>query len=120
LAICTSEQLPLEKHKKIEKKERKTLIRRLFIITKLKNPLLMLIVLFMLQNDENSPKKKPFDYIINIYFKFQKNWIKFMMISEIEFNCFQTNFMLELFMCLRLKLLKLFCKFYSLKNKSNF
>jgi hypothetical protein len=30
-----------------------------------------------------------------------------MMISEIEFNCFQINFMLELFMCLRLELLKL-------------
>jgi hypothetical protein len=59
--------------------------------------------------------KKPFDYIINIYYKFQSFWIKFTTISEIEFNCFQINFMLELFMCLRLELLKLFWNFYSLK-----
>jgi hypothetical protein len=36
LAICTYEQLPLEQHKKIEKKEKKRLIRRVFLFTKLK------------------------------------------------------------------------------------
>jgi hypothetical protein len=67
----------------------------------------MLIVLFMFAKLWKFTQKKTFGYIINIYFKFQKIWIKFMMISEIEFNCFQINFMLELFMCLRLELLKL-------------
>ncbi len=37
-----------------------------------------------------------------------------MMISKIELKCFQINLVLELFMCLRLELLELFLKFYSL------
>ncbi len=37
-----------------------------------------------------------------------------MMISNIEPKCFQINFMLELFMCLRLELLELLKKNYSL------
>ncbi len=37
-----------------------------------------------------------------------------MMISKIELKCFQINLMLELFMCLRFKLLNLFLKIYSL------
>jgi hypothetical protein len=39
--------------------------------------------------------------------KFQKNWIKVIMISKIKLKIFQINLMLELFICLTLKLLKL-------------
>ncbi len=63
---------------------------------------------------------KTFSYIINIYFKLKKNWIRFMMISKIELKCFQMNLMLELFMCLSLKLLELFKKNYSLGVTSFF
>jgi hypothetical protein len=58
--------------------------------------------------------KKTFGYIINIYFHFKKNWIRFMMISKIEIECFQINLMLNLLMHLRLELLKLFLNIYSL------
>jgi hypothetical protein len=51
--------------------------------------------------------KKIFGNIINIYLKFQINWIRFMMISKIELKCFQINLMLEFFMCLRLELLEI-------------
>jgi len=37
-------------------------------------------------------KNKFFGYMINIYFKFSKDWIRFMMISKIEFKCFQIDF----------------------------
>ncbi len=37
-----------------------------------------------------------------------------MMISEIELKCFKIHLMLELFMCLRLELLKLLLNCYSL------
>ncbi len=37
-----------------------------------------------------------------------------MMISKIELKCFKINLMFELFMCLRLELLKLLLNFYSL------
>jgi hypothetical protein len=46
-----------------------------------------------------------------------------MMISKIELKCFKINLMFELFMCLRLELLKLLLNFYSLgviKKNSNF
>jgi hypothetical protein len=36
-----------------------------------------------------------------------------MMISKIEFKCFQINLMLELFMCLRLEFLELNLNLYS-------
>jgi len=47
--------------------------------------------------------------------KFQKHWIGFMMISKIELKRFQINLMLELFMRLRLELLELIKKIYSLR-----
>jgi len=47
--------------------------------------------------------------------KFQKHWIGFMMISKIELKRFQINLMLELFMLLRLELLELIKKIYSLR-----
>ncbi len=43
-----------------------------------------------------------------------------MMISKIELKCFQINLMFESFTCLRLELLELFLKIYSLKENSNF
>jgi hypothetical protein len=46
--------------------------------------------------------------------KFQKNWIKVTMISNIKLKSFQINLMLELFICLILELLKLLINFYSL------
>jgi hypothetical protein len=58
--------------------------------------------------------KKTFGYIINIYFHFKKNWIRFMMISKIAIECFQINLMLNLLMHLRLELLKLVLNIYSL------
>jgi hypothetical protein len=46
---------------------------------------------------------------------FQKNWIRFTIISKIKLFFFQINLMLELFMCLMLELLGLFLKNYSLE-----
>ncbi len=54
----TYEQLPLEQHKKIEKKRFFFLIRRAFLFIKLKNILLMLIVLFMFAKWWKFTKKK--------------------------------------------------------------
>jgi len=45
--------------------------------------------------------------------KFQKNWIRFIMISKVELKSFQISLMLELFMCLMLELLGLSQNFYS-------
>jgi len=74
------------------------------------------MALLCLQNGGNSPQKKnSFTSLINIYFLFSKNWIKFIMISKIELKSFQINLMLELFMCLMFGLLLLLIKFYSLK-----
>jgi hypothetical protein len=47
--------------------------------------------------------------------KFQKNWIRFIVISKIEFKSFQINLMLEFFMCLMLELFKNFEKKISLR-----
>jgi hypothetical protein len=47
-----------------------------------------------------------------IILKFQKNWIRFIMISNIECKSFQINLMLELFMCLMLEFLNLNLNFY--------
>ncbi len=58
--------------------------------------------------------KKPLVTSLIFILNFQKNWIRFMMISKIELKRFQINLMLELFMCLRLKLLELLFKNYSL------
>jgi hypothetical protein len=58
--------------------------------------------------------KEPLVTSLIFILKFQKNWIRFMMISDIELKCFKINLMLDLFMCFRLELLKLFLKFYSL------
>ncbi len=66
----------------------------------------MLMALFMLQNGGNVPLKKHLVTSLIIILVFQKNWIRFMMISKIELKCFQINLVLELFMCLRLQLLK--------------
>jgi hypothetical protein len=63
----------------------------------------MLMAFLCLQNGENSAKKN-FGYIINIYFKYSKNWIRFIIISKFKLKCFQINLMLKLFMCLRLEL----------------
>jgi hypothetical protein len=59
--------------------------------------MLMLMALY-LQNDENSPTKKPLVTSLTFIVNFQKNWIRFMMISKIEIKGFQINLMLELFM----------------------
>ncbi len=55
--------------------------------------------------------------IISLIFisKFQKNWIRFIVISKIEFKNFQINLMLEIFMCLMLEFKKLFENFFSLR-----
>ncbi len=50
---------------------------------------------------------------------FQKNWIRFIMISKIKLKSFHINLMLELFMCLMLELLKLF-KFFLLSRGNLF
>jgi hypothetical protein len=50
-------------------------------------------------------------YILN----FQNIWKRFLMISKIELKIFQINFIVRLFMCLTLELLKLFLDFYSFK-----
>jgi hypothetical protein len=47
-------------------------------------------------------------------FKFQKHWISFIMISNIELKSFQIHLMLELFTCLMLESLVLLLNFYSL------
>jgi hypothetical protein len=47
---------------------------------------------------------------------FQKNWIRFIMISKIKLKKFQVNLMLKLFIYLMLELLKLLLNFYSLSN----
>jgi hypothetical protein len=51
-----------------------------------------------LQNGGNSPPKKPLVTSLVFVLNFQKNWIRFMMISKIEIKCFQINLMLKLFM----------------------
>jgi hypothetical protein len=58
--------------------------------------------------------KKPLFTSLIFILKFQINWIRFMMISKIELKCFQINLILEIFLCLRLELLELFLKIYSL------
>ncbi len=50
---------------------------------------------------------------------FQKNWIRFIMISKIKLKSFHINLMLELFMCLMLELLKL-SKFFLLSRGNLF
>jgi hypothetical protein len=67
-----------------------------------------------LQIDENSPQRKPLVTSLVYIFILKNHWIKFMMISKIDLKCFQINFMLNVFMCLRSELLKLFLIFYSL------
>jgi hypothetical protein len=47
--------------------------------------------------------------------KIQNIWKRFLMISKIELKIFQINFIVRLFMCLTLELLKLFLDFYSFK-----
>jgi hypothetical protein len=59
-------------------------------------------------------KTKPLVTSSIFIFKFQKYWIRFMMILKIELKCIQTNLMLDLFMCVRLKLLELIFNFYLL------
>ncbi len=59
-------------------------------------------------------KNKTFGTWLTFILNFQKNWIRFMMISNIELKWFQIDLMLELFICWRLKLLELFLKNYSL------
>ncbi len=67
-----------------------------------------------MQIDENSPQRKPLVTSLVYIFILKNHWIKFMMISKIDLKCFQINFMLNVFMCLRSELLKLFLIFYSL------
>ncbi len=62
---------------------------------------------------EFNHKKKPLVTSLIFILDFQKNWIRFM-ISKIELKCFQIKLMLEMFMCLRLELLELLLKIYSL------
>ncbi len=71
----------------------------------------MLMALFMFAKwwRFTTKKNKINGYIINIYFKISKHWIRFMMVSEIELKYFQINLMLELFMRLRLELSELMC-----------
>jgi hypothetical protein len=67
----------------------------------------MLMGFLCFQNGGNSPPKKPLVTSSIFILNLKKNWIRFMMISKIKLKCFQINLMLELFMCLRLKLLEL-------------
>ncbi len=57
-----------------------------------------------------------FSIIISLIFilKFQKIWIRFIMISKIKLKNFQINLMLELFMWLVLEWFKLLLNFYIL------
>jgi len=50
------------------------------------------------------------NYTLVFIFKFQKYWIRFIMISNIKLKFFQINLMFELFMCLMLEWLELFLK----------
>jgi hypothetical protein len=65
----------------------------------------MLMAFLCLQNGGNSLPKKHLVTSFIFILKFQKHWIRFMMISNIELKFFQLNLMLEFFMCLRLELL---------------
>jgi hypothetical protein len=58
-----------------------------------------------LQNGKISPNQNLLVMSLIFILNFQKNWIRFMMISTIELKSFQINLVLELFMCLRLELL---------------
>ncbi len=58
--------------------------------------------------------RKKLSNIINIYFKFSKNWIRFILISNTKHKTFQINLTMELFTHLMLKLLELILNFYSL------
>jgi hypothetical protein len=50
-----------------------------------------------LKNGENSPLKKPLVTSLIFILKFEKNWIKFIVISKIELKCFEINLMLDVF-----------------------
>ncbi len=77
--------------------------------------MLILMALFMFAKWWKFTMKEKFNYIINIFFNFQKKLIRFVMISNIELKSFQINFMLKLFMCLMLESLEFILNFYSLK-----
>jgi hypothetical protein len=72
------------------------------------------MALFMFAKWLTFTTKKPLDTSLIYPLKFQKYWIRFMIISKIELKCFEINLMLELFMCLRLELLELLLNVYSL------
>jgi len=59
-------------------------------------------------------EKKNLITLLIFIFKFQENWIRFIMISKITLKIIKKNLMLELFMCLMLELLILLLNFYSL------
>jgi hypothetical protein len=65
-----------------------------------------------LQNGGNSPWEKTSITSLIFILKFQKNWIRYIMMSNIELQSFQINLMLEL--------LELLLNFYSLKPTSLF
>jgi len=67
----------------------------------------MFMALFMFKTWWKFTTKKPLVASLIFILKFQKHWIRVMMISNIELKCFKINLMLELFMCLELELLKL-------------
>jgi hypothetical protein len=58
-----------------------------------------------LQNGGNSQQEKPLVASLIFILNYHKNWIMFMMISNIEFKRFQINLMLEFFLCLSLECL---------------
>jgi hypothetical protein len=55
------------------------------------------MALLCLQNGGNSPSKKHSITSLIHILNFQKNWIRFIMISNVELKKFQINFMLKLF-----------------------
>jgi hypothetical protein len=81
----------------------------------LKNIFLILMAFFMIVKWWKFTTKKSITLLIFIL-NFQKNWIRFIVISKIRLKSLKINLMFKIFMCLMLHLLRLHLNFYSLEG----
>jgi hypothetical protein len=74
----------------------------------------MLMALLMFVKWWNFTTNKTLSYIINFYFIFQKNWIRFIMISKIKLYFFSNKFEVGIFYMFNVGIIRIILKFYSL------
>jgi hypothetical protein len=75
----------------------------------------MLMALLMFVKWWNFTTNKKFSYIINIYFIFQKIWIRFIMISKIKLYFFSNKFKVAIFYMFNVGIIIIILKIYSLQ-----